>query len=373
MTGEPPPNGNETTTTVKKPDKPEKDIWDKIGVISGFLGSVVIAGVGLIINSTIESAHNKEQTELTKQTTAIQQSYRGGTLTAQLMKPLTEQDSLNKRIALITLQSSLDHKVFIALLLELLQAQTDLVADADLRRVVLYLAQQINDPTSAIQKAVAELDKKLNTADTKAATNALKEKNAKIVQIETPEDSSDSESWPKRDKIWSIEFPAKNPSKIGIGHVVDSGCKGKGEWSSSEFAMHNHRMLPNSQIPDPNFATITYTFDVPTTVSGLKVLQHRNGVTKIVGYVAETPEGGWTQLGESAVSRVGDVRKDQAFPHDGFEDTFKFSNPKRGKLFRFLVQKTSEARGFAFFGACPLNVDEHPFEIAGQATAKASP
>src|ERR1051325_2629884 len=88
---------------IKAPDKPKKDAWDKAQIISGFLASVVIAVVGLLINSAIQRAqiksseentkaqievaksNNDAQLHLSERTAEVQRQIQQSTLTGQLV------------------------------------------------------------------------------------------------------------------------------------------------------------------------------------------------------------------------------------------------------------------------------------------------
>ena len=110
---------------------------------------------------------------------------------------------------------------------------------------------------------------------------------AKVVSVQAPPDSSDGNSWPVSEKWWKASFPIVNPLQVGIGHIIEPlGFK---DVIGSRFAMHDHHYVA-PQVPDPNRACVTYTFDKPTEISEVKIIQHANGITKIEGFIGETAD-----------------------------------------------------------------------------------
>src|SRR5262245_50900538 len=113
MTAEVGESNRLTLANLRKPmansDSPpkKKDSWDKAQIISGFLASVVIAAVGILINSSIQEAqiaaskasteaqiavsrqNNEAQLALTERNAEIQRHLQEGTLTGQLVEHIT--------------------------------------------------------------------------------------------------------------------------------------------------------------------------------------------------------------------------------------------------------------------------------------------
>lgn len=83
--------------------KHQKDVWDKADIIAKFTSSIVIAGIGLYLTSTIQSA----QIEFSKVASASDIRVKQATLTGQLIQHLTSSDSNRREIALIALRGNL--------------------------------------------------------------------------------------------------------------------------------------------------------------------------------------------------------------------------------------------------------------------------
>jgi hypothetical protein len=102
----------------------KKDLWDKAAIISTFVSSVVIAGVGLTINASIQEAQRnsadrnaqaqvevadrnaKLQIDQSARIAEVQRHIQESTLTAQLVEHLASDNPLKRRIAIIALQSA---------------------------------------------------------------------------------------------------------------------------------------------------------------------------------------------------------------------------------------------------------------------------
>ncbi len=105
-------------------EEKKKDIWDRAQIVSGFVSSVVIAGIGLLLNNSIQRAqirsshentvaqlnvadrNNQAQLELTKKNAEIQSQIQESTLTGQLVDHLASNSALRKEIAIVALRRS---------------------------------------------------------------------------------------------------------------------------------------------------------------------------------------------------------------------------------------------------------------------------
>ena len=110
--------------------KVAKDAWDKAQIISGFLASVVIAVVGILINSSIQRAQilaadrnaaaqiavaersAKAQLDQAEHQAENQRRIQESTLTGQLVESLTSDNPLKRRIAIIALERSIPTEVY---------------------------------------------------------------------------------------------------------------------------------------------------------------------------------------------------------------------------------------------------------------------
>ena len=156
-----------------------------------------------------------------------------------------------------------------------------------------------------------------------------------------------------------------NPLQVGIGHIIEPlGFK---DVIGSRFAMHDHHYVA-PQVPDPNRACVTYTFDKPTEISEVKIIQHANGITKYrriyrrklricLSVMLQVALFRWVLLGVMSMEMPMDLVKFQ----ETSPDIFKFDHAATGKVFRFIIRKTSLANGYALYRAYPLNSLHEPY------------
>ncbi len=111
------------------------------------------------------------------------------------------------------------------------------------------------------------------------------------------------------------------------------------------FALHDHGYFaPN--IPDPDRGYVVIAFNQPVMVTGLTMIQHSNGITKLSVLAGESIAS--LVPTASAISSYGDVVGSGVFPNAS-PDTFTFSSPSVGTIQKFLITKTSLSDGYASF------------------------
>jgi hypothetical protein len=190
-----------------------------------------------------------------------------------------------------------------------------------------------------------------------------------IVSVQCPANSCDAPCWPANQNTWQVTFPFSDPSRIGIGYIVEPSPFAK-SWNPSDFAFHDHQ-YPSSQVPNPNRAQITFEFDTAVSVGQLWVIQHANGIIKIDGLVGSTL-GNLAKFG-SATSLLGDVGPTSGLFRDGAPDLFRFSSSGTGRIFRFVITKTPLANGFAVYRAYPRDASGNEIHIVPPPVPPVSP
>ncbi len=131
--------------------------------------------------------------------------------------------------------------------------------------------------------------------------------------------------------------------------------------TSAQFSLHldSFSLSPSyvsSYVPNPDFATVTYKFSKPTTISGVEVVQHVFGVTRLEGFLGNDI-GSLTSLG-SVFGPSGDVVGGFVVPYDGVSQVFKFGAPTvTGAVFQMTVRKTPYYNAFAIHRAFPLDAE----------------
>ncbi len=98
---------------TKDDTRPPRDWWDKAGIISGFLSSVVIAVVGIYITYSIQqaqiassTAQAKAQLTLAKFKAEADKKLQEGQLTATLIEHLACEDANRREIAVLALRET---------------------------------------------------------------------------------------------------------------------------------------------------------------------------------------------------------------------------------------------------------------------------
>lgn len=169
--------------------------------------------------------------------------------------------------------------------------------------------------------------------------------NAAVTGVSILVGSDDQGSHPFNDNVWSVNnFPADLTN--GIGWIVNPSFPPVGP---SDFSRHDHVYLDAYQ-PDPVRAAVVYTFDAPTIVGGIRVVQHANGVDQIMGESGNA--GTFVSLGTSnSPSGIDHIQ----FAEYAVVD-FNFGNSTfAGTSFRMTVTNTINPGGWALYRAFPLD------------------
>jgi hypothetical protein len=175
----------------KPSDEKEKDVWDKAEIISGFLATVVLAAVGLLINSSIQRAqinsakestaaqiavaerNNKAQLDLTERNAAVQSQIQQSALAGELVEHLTGGSPLKKQIAIVALRRSVPPAMYQEIITIVVRSETD----PEVRKTALGQAATMSDAEPSVVQAVAQAATDTNRAtdEREIATNAVQE------------------------------------------------------------------------------------------------------------------------------------------------------------------------------------------------------
>lgn len=167
--------------------------------------------------------------------------------------------------------------------------------------------------------------------------------NGAIVGISIPEGSMDAFCRPRNESVWSVTTPPYPfPIDSGIGFLVNPSVPG-----TSDFVLHDHVYI-SSFIPDPNRAVVTYTFDVPTAVDQIRVMQHGNGIREIEGFVGDSPD---------LLTSIGTADVGPGPYPELSTSVFDFDNSTSGLYFQFVVRETSLSNGWASYRAYPFDAN----------------
>jgi hypothetical protein len=184
---------------------------------------------------------------------------------------------------------------------------------------------------------------------------------AVIVGVSIPIDSQNDICRPVVDNVWSVGAPPYPLNvTLGIGNLINPD-ESFLPMVAEHFSMHEHNFAGQTpimfadHIPDPTRAVVTYTFDSPTIVDQLEISQHTNGISRVEGFVGDSVDS-LTSIG-SIFGPAGDVTGPFYFIETQ-SYVFDFNNGlAAGKIFQFVIQKTSHATGYAAYRAFPRNAD----------------
>ena len=154
----------------------------------------------------------------------------------------------------------------------------------------------------------------------------------------------------------------------GIGIIVQP------TWTSTndnhDFALHQNDDIQPSplfvspNVPNPDTVTVTYLFDQAAVISGVEIVQHLNGITKVEGLLGNSTNT-LVSLG-SVFGPSGDIT-DGTFvvPYDGTPQMFNFGNTNiSGTVFQVIIRKTSYPNAFAIHRMFPLDASAGPIAVA---------
>jgi len=185
-----------------------------------------------------------------------------------------------------------------------------------------------------------------------------------IVDVSIPDNSQNDVCHPWVDDVWGVSAPPY-PLNVnsGIGYIINPDDSFVPPMVAEDFSMHEHdfggqsRIMIADHTPDPARAVVTYTFDSPTIVDQLEIIQHTNGISQVEGFVGDSVDS-LTSIGPGPVFGPYD---DVTGPYS-FTETqsyvFDFNNGLApGKVFQFVIRKISHPTGYAAYRAYPRNAD----------------
>lgn len=169
----------------------KKDGWDRAQIISGFVSSVVIAAVGILINNSIQRAqleaskantqaqlevtdrNNKAQLALTERTADLQRHLQEGTLIGQLVEHLTSGSTLKKQLVIVVLRRSIPPDMYQDVITTIVKSDTD----PEVRKTALEQARTLRDVAPSVAQAIdqAANDSNRPSEERQLATNAIRQ------------------------------------------------------------------------------------------------------------------------------------------------------------------------------------------------------
>ena len=131
------------------------------------------------------------------------------------------------------------------------------------------------------------------------------------------------------------------------------------ESGPAEFGLHqNDSAQPYSApfVPNAVGSTVTYFFDIPTTVTGVEIIQHINGVARISGALGDTI-GSLTSLGEATGPGI---------PLDFSDHFFSFGTSSApGTIFQLRIEQSWHPSAVAVYRTYLLDENTARIPAAG--------
>ncbi|MBL7218994.1 MAG: PEP-CTERM sorting domain-containing protein [Phycisphaerae bacterium] len=186
------------------------------------------------------------------------------------------------------------------------------------------------------------------------AVSSFSTQAAVITGISIPVNSMDQGCYARNDGLWSVAVPPYPlNTNTGIGRIINPA-------STSVFSLHDH-VYSTSYVPDPTRAVVTYKFNQSAVVDQVEIIQHRNGITRIQGFVGDSL-GSLVSIG-AIFGPNGDVTGVNTFS-EGQSYLFDFNNTMGGRYFQMIVLKTSLSNGYATYQVVPRDANSVAFEPA---------
>lgn len=177
-----------------------------------------------------------------------------------------------------------------------------------------------------------------------------------IVGISTPIGSDDAQSRPRDDNVWSVSAPPF-PFEVnsGIGFIINPNYSAAGSTlNPADFSRHEH-IYSASNVPDATRTVVTYEFDSSTAVDQLEIIQHRNGITQIEGFVGDSL--GLLVSIALIFGPNGDATGSNILTEYS-SHVFDFNNTTARTFFQVVFQKTNEVNSWATYRAFPRLEDD---------------
>jgi hypothetical protein len=119
--------------------------------------------------------------------------------------------------------------------------------------------------------------------------------------------------------------------------------------SLGQYVLHSNGYQDHT--PDPEVATVTFTFNSPVTVAEIELLVHVNGISRLEGFVGDAVDR-LVSIGEASTSEAG---RGKQFPRELAPVVFAFAPEKcrEATVFRFVVRETVKVDGYANYQVYP--------------------
>ena len=187
-----------------------------------------------------------------------------------------------------------------------------------------------------------------------------------LERVSVPVASQSPFSRPAYDGTWSVQVPPY-PFNVNLGVGIMQKPQVTNLGNDHEFSLHIDALSAQPSylgpyVPNPAFSTVTFEFKKSQIVSGVEIVQHANGVTRVEGRFGDSVSSLQT-LG-SVWGPPGDVLDTYLGP-EGVSHVFDFANATcTGTIFQFTVRKTNGINAFAAYRIYPLGPNGQRIPVA---------
>jgi hypothetical protein len=182
---------------------------------------------------------------------------------------------------------------------------------------------------------------------------------AGIISVSVPKESQDfnnNDGYAARDDIWTATAPPfPLNTDLGIGHLLNTSpaiLAADIDPLTRLGVLHSHKY--DAPYVPVSSAVVSFTFDAPTVVDQLELIQHFDGITRVEGFVGN-------EL--NSLLSIGNIFGPDGEVHGSAHFTagqsylFDFNNSIAGTIFQFRITQTSLVDGYALHRAFPRLAD----------------
>jgi hypothetical protein len=157
------------------PSRTHRDWWDKAAIISGFVSSVVIALIGILISYSIQHAQliasqksSDAQITIAKLKANDDRRLQEGQLTAQFVQHLVSKEPVEREIAVVALRASIPSEVFEPIVVIIARSDSSI----DVRARAIEQLSRSSSPTAAATLAQIAYDSARPSAERNLAASS---------------------------------------------------------------------------------------------------------------------------------------------------------------------------------------------------------
>lgn len=189
---------------------------------------------------------------------------------------------------------------------------------------------------------------------------------SKVIEVSV-QPGSQGLSRTQLDGVWDAKVVSGHLNPAGIGNIVNPVYPTGPD--PTQFALHQNPTIGtqpfvSGRVPNPISSTVMFRLNRPTTVSGIEIIQHQNGVNQMA-IAAGTAINAMTSITSvTGPNGLADNHCTQGLVYDGQSEIFPLATPITGNQFTVTVTGGYCFTGFAIYRMFLL--DENGRRILGR-------